>query len=521
MAMKRWVPLLILIVAAVALRVMLAQGFSPLDESEYARVSLQIANGTFSIADYPGPPVVPVRSGLVLPTAVMFGAFGPSQWTMAAYPLLLSVALLLVVFGMAHVAFGYPAGLLAAGLWAFVPLDALMATWLRPDVPTTAWAFIGVFAVYIGRRKSDSGTAAMAWRGVAAGLAFGAAWLCKESIAYFVPFCGILMAYDLVRDWRRYLPVWAGVAAGSVLVLGAEMAFYAARVGDPLYRLSAMELNYSMYPEFFFAEGSRFGFEPGVSYWKALAKRLVLTGPMAILLEPGFLFLPALGVVATLYGLFWRDERFRFPALLFGSLVVMFNFMSTSFQSYQPLPVFSRYFYSLVPAAAVLVGGMLGCLLFRSEARSTGENREAVFWGGLLSTVMLVVTLYHGVFRPLRDKQPLWTSAEKSLASVLQPDDVIYTDPLSRNGLEFYWRYPATMNITNVNGLADDAIPCDSYVLVNPSYVDWLELNRGMWLTLGGFEAPSTFREPPPEWSEIWANHNARLYEVTCADASL
>ena len=27
--------------------------------------------------------------------------------------------------------------------------------------------------------------------------------------------------------------------------------------------------------------------------------------------------------------------------------------------------------------------------------------------------------------------------------------------------------------------------------------------------------------EPPPEWSEIWANHNARLYEVTCADASL
>jgi hypothetical protein len=135
----------------------------------------------------------------------------------------------------------------------------------------------------------------------------------------------------------------------------------------------------------------------------------------------------------------------------------------------------------------------------------------------VLATILVVVTLYHGGFRLIRDRAPQWTGAEKTLASTLEPSDPIYTDPLSRASLEFYWGYPATMNITDVDGLADDAtLPCDSYVLLNPSYVDWLELNRGMWLTLDGFRAPDSFDQPPAEWTEIWADHNARLFQVTC-----
>ena len=241
---RRALALLLILVAAVGMRLLLSRGFSPLDDAEYARVAQKIADGTFAIAEYPGPPVVPVRSGIVLPTAVMFGAFGPSEWTLGAYPLVMSVVLLLAVFGLAAAAFGYTAGLVAAGIWAFVPLDVIMAMWLRPDVPSTAWAFVGVLLVYFGRQGSeDTGGKRVIGQGIAAGLAFGAAWLCKESIAYFVPFCAMLLGYDFFRDWRRYLPVWGGVAAGSIFVLGAEAAFYAVRTGDALYRLHAMELN--------------------------------------------------------------------------------------------------------------------------------------------------------------------------------------------------------------------------------------------------------------------------------------
>ena len=96
---KRWAVVLCLIVlAAVSLRVYLAEGFVPVDEAEFARVAYAMSNGTFDYERYAGPPVIPVRTGTVLPVAALMALFGPGDVQLAAYPLLSSVAVLLLIY---------------------------------------------------------------------------------------------------------------------------------------------------------------------------------------------------------------------------------------------------------------------------------------------------------------------------------------------------------------------------------------------------------------------------------------
>jgi 4-amino-4-deoxy-L-arabinose transferase-like glycosyltransferase len=502
--------------AAVALRVHFASGFLPIDDAEYARVAYQIQDGTFTLQGYGGPPVVPLRSGIVLPTSAMFWVFGASEWAMAAYPLLTSLAILLIIYFLTAHTFDRLSALVAAGIWAFFPADIMLATGLRPDNPSNAWAMLGVLAIYLSRLRLGSGIARSAAGGVAAGIAFGISWLCKESVVYLIPFCAILLVMDFRKNWKESAPVWAGVALGSLAVLFAETVFYFVQTGDWFYRLHATEKNYDLYPEFFFAEGSRFGYEEGTSYLKAVLKRVLLTGPQTIFLNESFLYVPFFAALASLHAVYWRDSRFNFTMLLFWSLVLMFNFGTASLSSYQPLPLFGRYFHTLCIPAAILAGGLVGKLTASLWQRRREGRQEAVFWGAIVAATLTVVTLY-STFRLFRDQQPQWSSAEQSLASTIAPRDTVYTDPLSRAGLEFFWRYPQQMNVIDVDDMRDEAVlACNSYVLYNRDYADWLELNYGMWLTLDAFNAPGFFRNPPPNWERLWTNQNATLFRVRC-----
>jgi 4-amino-4-deoxy-L-arabinose transferase-like glycosyltransferase len=514
----RWLPILIaLLVVAAALRIAYAPGFIPVDDAEYARVAAHILDGTFSRENHTGPPVNHARAGMVLPVVALFNVFGPNEISLAAYPFALSLLTLCLVYAFAAATFGRYAGLIALGIWTFVPLDMDFAARLTPDTPMTAFALLAIFVIYLARLRADIGRAGSFLRGAGAGLAFGAAWLCKESTVYFAPFCLILLCYDLKRDWRRFVPLWAGVAAGSILVFASEMVFYAASTGNWLYRFETIETNYRMYPEFFFNEGAKFGYEAGMPYWKAVLKRILLEGPRAFFLSPEVMYLPFFALIAGLYGIYKKDKQFYFMTLLFVSLLFMFNFSSASLETYQPLPLFFRYFHPLCFVAAVLIGGLLSRLTAPFWSRAAMSARpEPVFWGGVLAAIILVIAGW-STFRTIRDTPTTWASAERSLAATLRPDDRIYTDALSRAGLEFFWKYPQSMSIVNLSEMgADDEVPCNSYVLLNNSYMDWLVANYGMWYTLKPFTLPNVAKDPPSHWQQSWTNGNAALYRVAC-----
>lgn len=517
---RYWGVILCLIVlAAVALRIYWAAGFMPKDDAEFIRVAYQMLQGTFAHDRWEGPPVIPVRTGIVLPTAASIALFGLGEAPIAIYPLIMSVVMIVLIYVFAAKMFGHEAAVIASIIWIFLPIEIELATMLFPEGPATAFAFIGIYCIYIARRQETLGQREQLMYGLVGGLAFGASWLCKESVVYFAPFCLALILYDFSRSGFKKLPTWAGIASGSLAVLIGEMLVYWIINGDAVYRFTAMYKNYELYPEFFFTEGSRFGFESGTPYWKAVVKRVAIDGPALIFLTAHFLFLPSFGAIAALYGLYRRDDRFHFMAGLMLVLILMFDAFSVSLRDYQPLPLFSRYFYAICVPAVVLTGGLLAILLRPTGfGRVLRERPESVFWGGIVIFVLVAQTAW-STFRQARDHKGTWSAAERYLAGVLTPRDRIHTDVLSRNALEFFWRYPDVMNVSVYgNPGRQITVRCDEYVLRNHSYNGWLATNYGSYLTMQGFELPQVVGKPPANWRIQWTNGNATLFRVVCSD---
>lgn len=517
---KRWgLILCLMVLASIAVRVYWAAGFIPVDTAEYAKVAYQISQGTFDYDSYEGPPVIPVRTGIVLPTAAVMSLLGPGEAQIYLYPLLSSAILLVLIYLFAANMFGHSAAAIASIIWVLLPIEIAHTTTLYPEVPATAFMFLGIYCIYAARKDVSIRPGAQLLYGLAGGLAFGASWLCRESVLYVVPFCLGLLAFDLRVTRLRHLPTWGGIAAGSLAVLVGEMAVYGMINGDWLYRVTATHANYEMLPEFFFMEGTRFGFEKGMPFWKAVIKRVAIDGPVMIFFTPQFFFLPAFGAIAALHALYRRDTRAYFMAALFAVMVVTFDGLSVSLRGYQPMPLFTRYFYPICVPAAILTAGMLASLLRPDEGiwSAWRSRAESVFWGGAILLV-LALTVAWLTFRQFRDDAGTWSAAEKHLAGVLSPKDRIHTDAISRNALEFFWRYPAEMNISVYGEPGRPvAVRCGDYVLRNLSYDRWLTVNYGMWLNFGGFEAPPVVQKPPENWHVAWTNGNATLFKVACA----
>jgi 4-amino-4-deoxy-L-arabinose transferase-like glycosyltransferase len=510
----RIVLLLAILAVAAALRVRMFSGYVGLDDGEYARVAYQIARGEFSPVGYSGPAVFPLRIGLTAPAAAAFWLFGASEWTMVLYPFVLSLATVVLAYCCAAMLFDERAGLIAAALMAVFPWDMQNATMLLPDLPGAFWAALAVALVLFVDRRAGVSRPVLLAGGLASGLAFGLSWLCKESVVYLAPFCGLLAIQGLRRHGSSRWMLWAGVAAGAGAVLLAETTTYYQLTGDYLYRFHEVERNYYQNQKYFFAEGSDFGWEPGESYARVLAVRLFVDGPAVFFFDRTLLFLPLVGVVATIYGWRRRNQSLLLAAGWLWSLVLMFNFASTSTKSYIPLALFQRYLYPVFLPAVLLVAGFVAAAIF-SPAPSRARFARLMPVAGVLASALIAwaawPSLYFGVKYP-----PRWNAEVRSLKDVLQPDAVLYADTFSIRALEFMSGYPRQTAWTDFERLQPGQELRDgSFVLVNHQYIGWLERHGGIWGTRrSGYRAHAFYRDPPSDWTRVWQNGNAFLYRV-------
>jgi hypothetical protein len=235
-----------------------------------------------------------------------------------------------------------------------------------------------------------------------------------------------------------------------------------------------------------------------------------------MLLDYDFLFLPLIGLVAAFHGWYSKDKLFLVPSLWLVTLLLMFNFSSTSLSSYMPLPLFNRYFCLIIFPSIVLASGLIGKLVFdRVETSQDEVQRERRFWGILVAIALILMAGYH-IQSSLRFSRGAWASEVRSLGSIIKPSSPLYTDTLSIRGLEFVWGYPSGTEWTDfANIMSPDEIRSGSFVLVNKDYIDWLNKNAGMWLSpRTGYRKHEFYESPPPSWKKIWQNGNAQLYKV-------
>ena len=512
-----------ILVFGLGFRIVSFHGFWGADDAEYARLANAMATGTYwefvdenYVRNFNAPAHLPYRIALVAPLAAMFRVFGISEPVLVAFPVMISMLGVGLAFACGRHFFGNKAGLIAAALYAVVPVDVKYATQFLPDIIATFYASLAILILLVSGKSEKVGTRSLFAAGLAAGLLFGLSWLSKESVTYLVPFCAVLIVSGIRADFKRTLPLWLGVAAASGAVLLAEMSYYAIVRGDFMLRMHENERSFQQTKSYLFYEGSRFGWPVGGSQGKAVLKRLFLEGPSVFFLSIEFLLLPLFGLVATARAFLWKDAAFKIPAIWMITLIIMYNFASPTFASYTPLVLLHRYLVPILLPAAVLTAGLLDRLFSASDhAYAANDRRERMFWGGLVAAALAVVCAYGLLtsFRDLRRVRPIYDT--RHVARQIGPEAVVYTDPLSRKALEFHWQYPAATKLVDFEGMGPQAIQRGSYVLVDTHRLNWLDVNVSMWLTEDyGYHEPTFSKAPPEPWKVLWRNPYATLYRV-------
>lgn len=186
------------------------------DDGRYVAVARNLANGFApdGPAEWFGTRIV-----FLWPVAGLFRLFGADDVTAVAWPLACSLLAVVAAYLVGRRLAGPGVALGAAAVVAATPLEALMATRLRPDAVMPAFIALAVWAALGARR----GSARWAF---AAGLLLAMAWSAREMALVMAPVV-------VLAGWgggRRALAAGAaGLAAGPALAVAAM----AAAGGDP------------------------------------------------------------------------------------------------------------------------------------------------------------------------------------------------------------------------------------------------------------------------------------------------
>jgi hypothetical protein len=495
-----WFAVCGLVSIGIILRLSFFQGYSDSDPHEYTILADQFSRGDIHLGPWDGPIHFPVRFAIYVPAALVFKLFGVSEFAIALVPLLVSVGNMVLAYLLARRIFNSWAGLISVALLCAIPVDITMATSLWPDPIAAFWANVGV-ALLVSSFFLEIPNYSAATK-ILAGFFFGIAWLGKETVIYYGPFvaiCCFLLAFQKTRSFT--ISSLALVGSAALVVLGAEAWIYHAYAGDWLFHFRSIEDNFKDSSVWWFDQSSPYFGWPEGEYAKALAKRLIIAGPKAIL--SSFSKLPLFAMVAIAWAFFVKDRRFVLPAIWLLSLTMMFNFASTSPFEYKPLPLWERYLYPILLPSSILVGGALVVLW---QARGTRELVfERRFWACILLAALSLSCLSDAGRLRSRPEQVV-----RDVLPKLGPTDLVYTDNRSASTLVF-------LRTGKLSQLDDRTIPYEdispaalksgAYVFINKSKLDFLSFSYQ-------YKPPAFVLDPPKTWQSVWSEKGAALFRI-------
>ena len=493
---------------AVVLRLIFFQGYSDSDPGVYTVLADQFSRGEIHVGPWDGPVHFPVRFAVYVPTALVFKLFGVSELTIAFVPLLVGIGNMVLAYLIACRLFNPFAGLISVAVLAVVPSNIVMATTLWPDPIGTFWANFGVAFLILGYNPdSQYGSIQSVLIWISAGLCFGIAWLGKETVLYYGPFVAILLFLQASpRRWSAVTSSLLLVGFTASAVLLAEASIYRAFADDWFFHFRSIEANYKETAVWWFDQSSPyFGWGEG-GYAKALLKRLIINGPKALL--SSFSNLAIFALVALAWAAFTRDRRFFIPGIWLLSLMLVFEFGSTSLFGYKPLPlwplsIWERFLYPMLLPSAILVGGVLGTLWQAEGARELRSERK--FWAFILVMALSLSCL--------RDAGRLMSRPEQVVREIslrLKDSDLVYTDHRSASTLVFLRSgklLPSDSTTVPYENISLDALRPGSLVFINKDKLEFLAFSYG-------YKIPALVSNPPKTWVNVWSEKGSALFRV-------
>jgi len=235
--LRALLPLVLLL--AIILRIVFFVGLvsgDPQDDGVYYGNALSLrANGPDYLNQYKNLPEdflanpidqFNVRPMITYPLAASFAVFGSGEVSASAWSFLCSVLSVLVVYRLGTVLHDRTAGLLAALLCAFYPIEVINGTRILSDVQLGFFASTSLLLLVEAMRQR-----AVMWF-VLSGVATACAYLANgRGLLVFAAIagCGLLMA--AFRKTRWDAPLW--IAAGFAAIFTVEALVYWLATGDP------------------------------------------------------------------------------------------------------------------------------------------------------------------------------------------------------------------------------------------------------------------------------------------------
>lgn len=471
---------------ALALRIVFFTGLQGHDDLIYSRVAYALSEGRWE----PGEDLVFwLRLGATLPVALLYKLFGVHFLLLVTPNLAASMLLVGLAWRFGRELYSEAAGRAAAIFTALLPMDVFHATESHSDLPQAALATLGIYLLWSALRQESSRRTLI--RAAAAGLAFGAAHLVKESA-----FLLVLPFLPRVRDrkaWGRLGT--AGIA--FVAVVAGELLLWGLTSGDPLLRVHAaartQDLVLAATPETFASRACSFL----SMLFNPLGTTFVYTG--------GLLALAALAFVWAL----GRDRQASgWIAFWFAGVLLLLAFWPRSISPYRPVMLLhARVLAPIVVPAALLAGRFL----------TSVRPRWAVAGGTVLALLCLVCStrLHQDAFRFRQGAEWAYTRLQYSSG------ERVVTDVHTAGLLRFMARYKPSFD--PVAYTAETPPPPPGTLLLDNErwtllHERWDGVAPPPWFRSGGivgqaeFPPPRRLRGPtgPPERVVLRRTHSPR-----------
>jgi 4-amino-4-deoxy-L-arabinose transferase-like glycosyltransferase len=391
----------ILLAVGIAMLAVSWVGYVGSDDHSYARGAL----GWLNSFPYVGDDHWTLRHTVVLPVAASLAVFGFREISLGLPSALLFLVFLGVNYFYLQRFFGGQFALLTSVVMATVPLFAVQATFPQTTIVETFFVCLSFWLFYSACRQYQPALL------IAAGVAAAFGFLTRETTIGLPIFYAILFLMGFGMPRRYY---WF-MAAGFVLIVGIEIVYFSALVGDPWYRYRIDLFHDAVdrvgQAKSALSSGATFNTEGNLSV-------NVLLDPIIALLfnqEFGLLFwvFPAAAVWV------WRSNTIPTAdrlllRLLTGLTVVWMVFISVNTAVLYVVP---RY-YAVSTWAAVIIIAYSLYYLYRTWRPSVVLSAGA----GLLLVNLLCVQI--------ENKNPLF--AERGLVEYVKHNEgIVYTDPMT------------------------------------------------------------------------------------------